>query len=356
MNATTTTTIGLTDFTAKLRRGADLDMVEMTTAFDSMMNGGVAVDDMVAFLKSLSAKGETVDEITAAARVMRQHAAKITAPATAIDIVGTGGDLKGTLNISTAASLVVAGLGLPVAKHGNRAITSLSGTADVQQELGINIDYPLPRVQEGIDKLGFAFLFAPKHHAATRHVMPARKLLAEQKIKTIFNILGPLTNPASVMFYLLGAYDKKWLQPMAMVLKNLGAKAVWIAHGDDGLDELSISGGSHVVKLQNGILSMETITPDMAGLPTHPLSSIRGGTPANNAQVMMNLLRNTPSKDQQQFNGFRDAVLYNAAAALTVAGMVNNLVDGTAAARHAIESGKALHKLQEFAAWTKSGS
>ncbi|MDI9313625.1 MAG: anthranilate phosphoribosyltransferase [Hydrotalea sp.] len=357
--ATSGAMIGLDVLTASLNRGENLQLAEVRSAFTAMMAGTEDVTAMVNFLRALSAKGETADEITAAAGVMRDHAAKITAPDNAIDIVGTGGDLKGTLNISTASSFVVAGLGFPVAKHGNRAITSQAGTADVQSQLGINIDYPLPRVQEAMDKLGFAFLFAPKHHAATRHVMPARKMLAEQKIKTIFNILGPLTNPASAKFYLLGVYDKKWLQPMAMALKNLGAIGAWVTCGNDGLDELSISGPSSVVKLQDGKLTMESVTPAMAGLPTHPLESIKGGTPDYNARAIMDLFQNNIGGDgksdaAKKLAGFRDAVLYNAAAALVVLGAAQNLKDGVAMAKHSIDSGAALKKLKDFAALTKS--
>ncbi|MGI9461852.1 MAG: anthranilate phosphoribosyltransferase [Alphaproteobacteria bacterium] len=338
----------------KLSQGKHLTSDEITSAFDAIMTGKESIESIANFLQSLAQKGETADEITAAAAVMRKYATTITAPDNAIDIVGTGGDLKGSLNISTATSFVVAGLGFAVAKHGNRAITSQAGTADVQEELGIDINYPLDRVEKGMAEIGFAFLFAQKHHPAMRHVMPARKLLAEKKIKTIFNILGPLTNPAYVKFYLLGVYDKKWLDKMATALKNLNAKTAWVVHGNDGLDELSITGDSQVAKLQNGNITLETITPQMAGLSSHPLETIKGGTPADNAKAIINLFQNKMGDDKHPSLGFHDAVLYNAAAALCIIGAVDNLKDGALMAKTSIADGKALKKLQDFASFTKT--
>ncbi|MCX8515517.1 MAG: anthranilate phosphoribosyltransferase [Alphaproteobacteria bacterium] len=341
----------------KLRRKEDLSDAEMTMVFNQMMAGEMAVPDMVDFLRALTVKGETVVEITAAARTMRARAAKVAAPplAEVIDVVGTGGDMKGTLNISTTTAFILAGLGVHVAKHGNRAITSQSGTADVQQELGIDIDYSLARVEQSLRDVGFAFLFAPKHHAAARFVAPARKLLAEEKIRTIFNILGPLTNPAMAPFYLLGVYDKKWLWPLATVLKNLGAKRAWVVHGSDGLDEISIAASSWVVKLEDGKLTETEISPRDAGLPLHPLSSITGGSPAENAKAIIDLLSARPSDNPARDAGFRDAVLLNSAAALVIIGIAPDLVEGVRLARQSITSGRALVKLRDFALFTTDG-
>lgn len=329
----------------QLQTGQNLSAKAMGQAFHHMMTGQAKLDDMVTFLKTLAEKGETSEELTGAASVMRQHANKIIAPDHAMDIVGTGGDMKGSLNISTATAFVVAGAGVVVAKHGNRAITSRAGTADVQFELGINIDCPLELVQTALDQVGFTFLFAPKHHQATKHVMPARKLLAEQKIKTIFNILGPLTNPALVKNYLIGVYDKKWLKPMAQALHNLGAMRAYLVHGFDGLDEVSISGDSYLVTLNHGKITELTIHPNMAKLPTYPLSQILGGDVTTNADQLKKLLQHQAN----DFNlAFRDAVLWNAAVALTAIGRVNDYQTGKDLAQAVLESGKAWQKYLDF--------
>ncbi|MEM6550077.1 MAG: anthranilate phosphoribosyltransferase [Pseudomonadota bacterium] len=315
---------------------------EAENAFGVIMEGAASPAQIAGFLMALRMRGETVGEITGAARAMRARAAGVAAPEDAIDIVGTGGDGKGTLNISTAAAFVVAGAGVPVAKHGNRALSSRSGAADALSELGIDVMISAARAEKALVETGICFMMAPMHHAAMRHVQPVR---AEMGVRTVFNILGPLTNPAGVRRQLTGAFAPDWIRPMAETLQALGSEAAWIVHGGDGTDELSIAGPSRVAALAHGKVTEFELAPEDAGLPHHPFEAILGGTPAENAAALRALLDGAPS-------AYRDSVVLNAGAALVVAGRAGSLVEGVEQAAESLDSGKAMGKAQALAAAT----
>ncbi|MDE2030436.1 MAG: anthranilate phosphoribosyltransferase [Alphaproteobacteria bacterium] len=321
----------LTAFTDKLRDGGNLSAVEAEAAFGAIFTGGVADEALCAFLAALHNKGETAEEILGAVRSMRAKAVTISAPAGAIDIVGTGGDGRGTLNISTATAFVVAACGVPVAKHGNRAATSKSGSSDVLAALGVNLDAPFPVLEECLAEIGLCFLFAPRHHPAMRHVVAARKAVGT---RTIFNLLGPLTNPANVKRHLIGVYEAAWLRPMAGTLSALGSEAAWVAHGQDGTDEISISTASDIVALKNGGIEAFSIAPAEAGLALSPAEAIKGGEAAANAEALRAVLAGAK-------NAYCDAVIFNAAAALVMAGKASSLRGGAAMATQAIDNGAA---------------
>ncbi|MBV6632586.1 MAG: anthranilate phosphoribosyltransferase [Alphaproteobacteria bacterium] len=325
-------------FLAKLGTGASLTEAEAVEAFDIVMSGSATPAQLGAFLMGMRVRGETVDEITGGARVLRSNAAMVQAPADAIDTCGTGGDGKGTLNVSTAVAFVVAACGVPVAKHGNRAASSKSGAADVLEALGVNVMADIEQVEGSLKQHGVCFLMAPKHHAAMRHVVPARK---EMGLRTIFNLLGPLANPAGVRRQLLGVFSPDWLDPMATVLGRLGSEVAWVVHGHDGLDELTITGPSEVAELRNGVVQHFTIEPGDAGLSVSDEKSIRGGTPEQNAAALLALLDGKKS-------GYRDIVVLNAAAALLVSGKAADLKTGAAQAKEAIDKGLAKAKLEEL--------
>ena len=312
-----------------------LTRAEAETAFQALFDGAATPAQMGGFLMALRTRGETVDEFAAAASVMRSKCLAVRAPAGAMDIVGTGGDGKGTLNISTATAFVVAGAGVIVAKHGNRNLSSKSGAADALTELGLNVMVGPDVVERCLAEAGIGFMMAPMHHPATRHVMPVR---AELGTRTLFNILGPLTNPAGVKRQLTGAFSASLIRPMAETLRALGSTKAWLVHGGDGSDELSISAASHVAALENGEIREFELHPAEAGLPIHPFESIIGGTPAQNAAAFRALLDGAPG-------AYRDAVLLNAAAALMVADRVTDLADGVAMARASIDSGAAKAKI-----------
>ncbi|MDO9527473.1 MAG: anthranilate phosphoribosyltransferase [Gemmobacter sp.] len=312
-----------------------LTRAEADKAFTILFDGEATPAQMGGFLMALRTRGETVDEYAAAATVMRAKCHKVRAPEGAIDIVGTGGDGKGTLNISTAAALVVAGAGVVVAKHGNRNLSSKSGAADALTELGLNVMIGPDVVEQCLAEAGIGFMMAPMHHPATRHVAPVRMELGT---RTIFNILGPLTNPAGVKRQLSGAFAASLIRPMAETLAALGAEKAWIVHGGDGTDELSISASSQVAALEGGMIREFGVSPDDAGLPWHPFETIMGGTPAENAGALRALLDGAPG-------AYRDAVLLNAAAALVVADRVADLKQGVALARDSIDSGAARARL-----------
>ena len=308
---------------------------EATLAFTALFEGDATPAQMGGLLMALRTRGETVDEFAAAASVMRAKCHAVRAPAGAMDIVGTGGDGKGTLNISTATAFVVAGAGVPVAKHGNRNLSSKSGAADALTEMGLNVMVGPEVVEQCLAKAGIGFMMAPMHHPAMRHVGPVR---AELGTRTIFNILGPLTNPAGVKRQLTGAFTPRLLRPMAETLRALGSEAAWLVHGSDGTDEITIAGPSAVVALEAGEIREFTVHPEDAGLAVHPFEAILGGTPAQNAVAFRALLNG-------QTGAYRDAVLLNAAAALLVAGKVGDLKDGVDLARVSIDSGQALARL-----------
>ncbi|NYS25777.1 anthranilate phosphoribosyltransferase [Rhodobacteraceae bacterium 2376] len=312
---------------------------EAEAAFAIFFEGQATPAQMGGFLMALRTRGESVDEYAAAAAVMRARCNKVRAPEGAMDIVGTGGDGKGTLNISTAAAFVVAGAGVPVAKHGNRNLSSKSGAADALGALGINVMVGADVVERALAEVGIGFMMAPMHHPAMRHVGPVR---AELGTRTIFNILGPLTNPAGVKRQLTGAFSADLIRPMAETLRTLGSEAAWLVHGGDGTDELSISAPSRVAALQDGEITEFDLHPEEAGLPEHPFEAILGGTPADNARALRGLLNRAPG-------AYRDAVLLNAAAALVIAGRAKTLAEGADIARESIDSGAALHKVEALA-------
>ncbi len=327
---------------AKVADGGSLSQAEAERAFDIMMSGDATPSQMGGFLMALRVRGETVDEITGAAKTMRAKALHVTAPEGAMDIVGTGGDGVGTYNISTATALVVAGCGVPVAKHGNRAFSSKSGAADVLTALGLDLEAPIEDVRRAMERAKIGFLMAPRHHGAMRNVGPTR---VELGTRTIFNILGPLSNPALVDRYLLGVFDEKWIVPMAETLGNLGATRAWVVHGADGLDELSTTGTNKVAELKDGMVATFEVTPEDAGLSTARLDDLLGGTAEENAAAIRALLKGQPSP-------FRDVVLLNAAAALVVHGDAPDLKTGAEMAGAAIDDGRAegaLSKLLEIA-------
>lgn len=312
-------------------------------AFEILFDGEATPSQIGGLLMALRTRGETVDEYAAAAAVMRAKCNAVRAPDGAIDIVGTGGDGKGTLNISTATAFVVAGAGVTVAKHGNRNLSSKSGAADALGQMGINVMVGVPVVEAALAEAGIGFMMAPMHHPAIAHVMPTR---AELGTRTIFNILGPLTNPASVKRQLTGAFSRDLIRPMAETLGRLGSDAAWLVHGSDGTDELTITGVSWVSALDQGTVSDFELHPEEAGLPVHPFEAIVGGSPEDNARAFRALL-------DGELSAYRDAVLLNAAAALKVAGQVDTLQDGVAAAQESIDSGAAKAKIAAVAQITQ---
>jgi anthranilate phosphoribosyltransferase len=312
---------------------------EAVQAFEIIMSGEATPAQIGGFLMTLRVRGETVDEIAGAATVMRAKAARVRAPEGAIDIVGTGGDGKGTLNISTGAAFVVAGCGVPVAKHGNRALSSKSGAADALSEMGVDVMVEAEVAERALATCGICFMMAPMHHSAMRHVGPAR---VELGTRTLFNILGPLTNPAGVRRQLTGAFAPAFLRPMAETLAALGSEAAWLVHGADGTDEVSVCGPTRVVALADGRIEEREIHPEEAGLPVHPFDDILGGTPEANAAAFRALLGGA-------HGAYRDAVLMNAAAALVIAGRAADLGEGVAMARESIDSGAARAKVEALA-------
>jgi anthranilate phosphoribosyltransferase len=322
----------------KVATGATLTHDEAAGAFEQMFAGEATPSQMGALLMGLRVRGETVDEIAGAVSAMRSKMLRVAAPANAIDVVGTGGDASGSFNISTCAALIVAGAGVPVAKHGNRALSSRSGAADVLSALGVNINLSPEAVGRCIAEVGIGFMFAPAHHPAMKNVGPTR---LELGTRTIFNLLGPLSNPAGVKRQMVGVFSKQWTTPLAQVLKNLGAERAWIVHGSDGLDEITTSGPTSVASLEDGKIKTFEISPDEFGLRKVKPEALRGGDAAENAQAVLNVLKGKAS-------AFRDVALFNAAAALVVAGKAKDLKDGLHAAAHSVDSGEAEGKLDRL--------
>ena len=322
-----------------------LSRTQAEEAFEIIFEGAATPAQLGGLLMAMRARGEAVSEYAAAASVMRAKCAAVTAPEGAMDIVGTGGDGMGTLNISTATAFVVAGAGVPVAKHGNRNLSSKSGAADVQTAMGIDVMVGPDVVQRALDQFGIGFMMAPMHHPAMKHVMPVR---TELGCKTIFNILGPLTNPAGVKRQLTGAFAIDLIYPMAETLKELGSEAAWLVHGDDGTDELSICGKTSVAVLKDGKIRSQEVHPEDAGLPVHPFKDILGGTPEENANAFRALLGG-------EQGAYRDAVLLNTAAALVIAEKASDLKEGVALAAQSIDSGAALAKVEGLAKVTSGG-
>ena len=320
-----------------------LTRAQAEDAFGILFNGEATPSQIGGFLMALRTRGETVDEYAAAAAVMRAKCNAVVAPEGAMDIVGTGGDGKGTLNISTATAFVVAGAGVTVAKHGNRNLSSKSGAADALTQMGLNVMVGPKVVEKALKEAGIGFMMAPMHHPAIAHVMPTR---AELGTRTIFNILGPLTNPAGVKRQLTGAFSRDLIRPMAETLRQLGSEKAWLVHGSDGTDELTIAGVSWVSGLMDGKIADFEVHPEEAGLPEHPFEDIIGGTPEENARDFKALLDGAK-------NAYRDAVLLNSAAALVVADAATDLKQGVEMARTSIDSGAARDKITAVARITQ---
>ncbi|MEO0936893.1 MAG: anthranilate phosphoribosyltransferase [Pseudomonadota bacterium] len=323
-----------------------LSRAQAEAAFAILFEGEATPSQIGGLLMALRTRGETVDEYAAAAAVMRAKCNAVKAPDGAMDIVGTGGDGKGTLNISTATAFVVAGAGVPVAKHGNRNLSSKSGAADALTQMGLNVMVGPAVVEKALNEVGIGFMMAPMHHPAIAHVMPTR---AELGTRTIFNILGPLTNPAGVKRQLTGAFSRDLIRPMAETLGQLGSEAAWLVHGSDGTDELTITGISWVAALDGGTVTEFEVHPEAASLPVHPFEAIVGGTPEENAAAFHALLDGAKG-------AYRDAVLLNAAAALKVAGKTGDLTEGALIAAQSIDTGAAKAKLEAVANITQSSS
>ena len=327
---------------ARVGGGERLGTDDAYRAFDIMMSGNATPSQMGAFLMGLRVRGETVDEITGGAKAMRDKALAIEAPAGAIDTCGTGGDASGTLNVSTATSLVVAACGVPVAKHGNRALSSRSGAADVLAALGVNIDADMSLVRRALWEANICFLMAPRHHGAMRHVAGTR---VELGTRTIFNLLGPLSNPAGTKRQLIGVFAREWIEPLARVLGNLGAERVWVVHGSDGIDEITTTGPTAVAELLDGAVSTFEVSPEAISLGRAQPEDIRGGTAEENAAALSALLAGAAGP-------YRDITTLNAAAALVVAGKADDLAAGAALAAEAIDSGGARDTLDRLVAIT----
>ncbi len=323
---------------AKVANGTALSRDEARDAFNVMMSGEATPSQIGGLLMALRVRGETVDEITGAVEIMREKMLRVEAPEDAIDIVGTGGDASGSYNISTCAAFVAAGAGLKVAKHGNRALSSRSGAADVLMALGVKLDVPPDAITQCIAEAGLGFMFAPAHHSSMKHVGPSR---VELGTRTIFNLLGPLSNPAGARRQVTGVFSKTWVQPLAQVLKNLGCEACWICHGDGGFDEIVPSGTSWISELKDGAIRSFEVTPELAGLPRSQPDDLKGGDAAHNADALRRVLAGKPS-------AFRDAAVMTAGAALIVAGKAADLKSGVAAAQQAIDSGAAEQALADL--------
>ncbi len=326
----------LKDAIGAVARGGTLTQMQAAKAFEQIMSGTASDAQIGALLLGLHARGETVDEIAGAARALRAKAVSVRAPEGAIDTCGTGGDAKGTHNISTCVAFVVAGAGVPVAKHGNRSISSRSGSADVLAALGVNLECGPEIIERCIARCGLGFMFAPAHHAAMRHVAKVR---GELGVRTIFNLLGPLANPAATKYQVVGVFKKKWVEPLANVLGILGVERAWVVHGDDGLDELTTTTTSYVAVLDRGKVSTFRLSPRNAGVAEAKPDDLIGGDAVENAAHIRAVLHGNQGP-------FRDIVLLNAGAALLVAGKARTLRDGVALAADSIDKGKA-HKVLE---------
>ena len=324
----------------KVATGAALTREEAASAFDSMMSGEATPSQMGGLLMALRVRGETVEEITGAVSAMRGKMLRVTAPVEAVDIVGTGGDGSGSVNVSTCAAFIVAGSGVPVAKHGNRALSSRSGAADVLASLGVKIDLKPEDVGRCVREAGIGFMFAPAHHPAMKNVGPTRVELAT---RTIFNLLGPLSNPAGVKRQMVGVFSRQWVQPLAQVLRNLGSESVWVVHGSDGLDEITLTAPTFVAALENGEIRTFEVTPEEAGLELCTSDGLKGGDADANAVALQSVLDGMPSP-------YRDVALLNAAAALVVAGRAKTLKEGVEIGRKSLDSGAAATRLTHLVA------
>ena len=325
---------------AKAASGERLSRAEASGAFDVLMSGEATPAQIGGLLMAMRVRGETVDEITGAVEVMRAKMTRVTAPPEAIDIVGTGGDASGTYNVSTCAAFIVAAAGVPVAKHGNRALSSRSGAADVLAALGVAIDLTPIGIAACIEKAGIGFMFAPAHHAAMKHVGPAR---VELGTRTVFNLLGPLSNPAGVRRQLVGVFAREWVEPLAEVLAALGAERAWVVHGSDGLDEMTTTGPTHVAAVEGGAVRCFTVDPAELGVPLAVAADLVGGDGAHNAAALREVLAGAAG-------AYREIACLNAAGALVVAERVESLAEGIALARRVVDDGSAARRLAALVA------
>ncbi|TWG99109.1 anthranilate phosphoribosyltransferase [Mesorhizobium sp. J18] len=336
---------GLKDHIAKVALGQSLTFEEAREAFDIMMSGEATPSQIGGFLMALRVRGETVPEISGAVATMRAKMLPVEAPAGAIDIVGTGGDASGSYNVSTCAAFIVAGAGVPVAKHGNRALSSRSGAADTLAALGVNIDIGPKTISACIREAGVGFMFAPAHHSAMRHVGPTR---VELGTRTIFNLLGPLSNPAGVKHQLVGVYSPDWVEPIAHVLKGLGTEAAWVVYGD-GLDEMTTAGVTQVAALENGEIRTFEIEPADVGLSRVDMSELKGADAVYNAKALRAVLGGTK-------NAYRNIAVLNAGGALVVAGRARTLKEGVELAAASLDSGKAMEALTKLVQVSNDGT
>ncbi len=338
---------GLKPVIGRLASGEKLSEAEAEAAFGLIMEGEATPAQMAALLMAMRLRGETVAEITGAARAMRARMLAIEAPDGAIDTCGTGGDASGTWNVSTAAAFVIAACGVPVAKHGNRAASSKSGSADVLGAVGVVLDAPMERVERALEDAGIAFLLAPRHHSAMRHVAGVR---VELGTRTLFNLLGPLSNPARVKRQVMGVFAEAWLVPLAETLGRLGSERAWLVHGADGLDELSTTGATHVAELHHGRVHRFTVTPEDVGLPRANPALLKGGEPAENAEALRAVLA---GETGGPIGAYRDIVALNAAAGLVVADKAGDLKQGVAMALDALDRGAGARVLDQLVAITQ---
>ncbi len=328
------------DFIAKVSDGHALSPEEAREAFEVILSGSATPSQLGGFLMALRVRGESIAEVTGAVATMRSKMIPVRAPANAMDIVGTGGDNSGSYNISTCTALVVAGSGVPVAKHGNRSLSSKSGAAEALAELGVNIDIDARKISDCINRAGIGFMFAPLHHAAMKHVGPTRMELGT---RTIFNLLGPLTNPAGVKRQMVGVFARKWVEPLAEALRELGSEKAWVVHGSDGMDEITTTGPTAIAELKNGTIRSFEISPEDVGLAVSDPKDLKGGLPSENANALRDVLAGAK-------NAYRDVVLFNAAASLLVADKVETLKDGVELAAQSIDSGSAADTLEKLVA------
>ncbi len=328
------------DFLKRLFQGGRLSRLEAESAMDLMMAGQASSEEIAAYLGALAARGESVEEIVGSVRSLRKHALPFPVKRSdLIDVCGTGGDGTETFNISTANALLLAAAELGVVKHGNRAVSSKSGSADVLEALGLKLDKPSDQLAADVDRFGFGFLFAPQFHPAMKHVGPTRRALG---VRTLFNILGPLANPAPVKRQVIGVFAEKWLQPVAETLRELGAEEALVVWGTDGVDEVSLSGETRAVHLKNGQLRTLSLVPEDFGLPRAALDTLKGGDKETNAAIIMRILRG------EEQGPPRDVVVLNAAAALCVAGRASSWLEGAKFAKDLLSSGAAAQKLAQL--------
>ncbi len=328
---------------SKIQNNELLCQSEMEDVMSSIMLGEWSNEQIAAFLMGLSVRGESIDEIAGAAQVMRNNALPINAPEGAIDCCGTGGDGVGSYNISTAVAIVAAACGVPVAKHGNRSASSKSGAADVLESLGVNLDVSQEKLEEALSRSNFAFLMAPRHHAAMKYVVPVRKALG---VRTIFNVLGPLSNPAKTKFQLIGVYDRELVRPICEVIKRLGTKSAWVVHGGDGLDEITTTTKTYAAILKDDVISEEVLYPSDFGVSVASANDLLGGDPNENAQALKDVLKGCD-------NAYADIVVVNTAAVLLIAGKASAMIEAAEMARSVLKNGKALDLLNQYKTFIK---